>query len=375
MSRKSRSKKNAKDDSAKSTEEVPAPAEPTEPAAKPESTLPIPTPSVQPAAYASAHASDSRSLKTKFSFYVLLAVIVGISLLSFRVMKSFILPLFLAALTVVIFKPVHNWIRRRLGGRESLAAGLTTAAILLAVLAPLGWVLTVGIAEGVNVSSKWGKNADLLKIDEGLNPYRQKFYLTIPLQDDLDDVASSITASRLSEDALNRSQKVDDMKPRVDNFLDELDQLENSLAAAFDENDNLPEDEQKANWISRITYLKKDKVNEDESKVEEPTVKSRYGKKWDNLKKPANELLALINEPNASNSTDGSDVNIVDRYEALTDSIELEYQLARQEWLGGAGWATLAELANPSEEQIESCLLYTSPSPRDLSTSRMPSSA
>jgi len=30
---------------------------------------------------------------------------------------------------------------------------------------------------------------------------------------------------------------------------------------------------------------------------------------------------------------------------------------------------------NPSDAQYKSCLLYTSPSPRDLSTSRMPSSA
>ena len=30
---------------------------------------------------------------------------------------------------------------------------------------------------------------------------------------------------------------------------------------------------------------------------------------------------------------------------------------------------------NEDEEEIGNCLLYTSPSPRDLSTSRMPSSA
>ena len=80
-------------------------------------------------------------------------------------MKGFVLPFFLAALTVVIFKPVHNWIRSKLGNRESLAAGLTTAAILLVVLAPLAWVLTVGIFEGVSASENWGKGENLLKID------------------------------------------------------------------------------------------------------------------------------------------------------------------------------------------------------------------
>ena len=40
--------------------------------------------------------------------------------------------------------------------------------------------------------------------------------------------------------------------------------------------------------------------------------------------------------------------------------------------------AVAEELDNQRQQelqQIESCLLYTSPSPRDLSTSRMPSSA
>ena len=33
------------------------------------------------------------------------------------------------------------------------------------------------------------------------------------------------------------------------------------------------------------------------------------------------------------------------------------------------------ELDTPENENVDACLLYTSPSPRDLSTSRMPSSA
>ena len=36
---------------------------------------------------------------------------------------------------------------------------------------------------------------------------------------------------------------------------------------------------------------------------------------------------------------------------------------------------TVVEATKAALEQIKACLLYTSPSPRDLSTSRMPSSA
>ena len=49
----------------------------------------------------------------------------------------------------------------------------------------------------------------------------------------------------------------------------------------------------------------------------------------------------------------------------------------RIEWLNGDVTmpATITELDPPHVLEIEGCLLYTSPSPRDLSTSRMPSSA
>ena len=40
-----------------------------------------------------------------------------------------------------------------------------------------------------------------------------------------------------------------------------------------------------------------------------------------------------------------------------------------------AGKYYLLSVSDPTETELKACLLYTSPSPRDLSTSRMPSSA
>ena len=60
------------------------------------------------------------------SFVVLLAVILVIGALFFRVMANFLLPLFLAALLVVIFRPLHRWILQRCRGRDRVAAALTT---------------------------------------------------------------------------------------------------------------------------------------------------------------------------------------------------------------------------------------------------------
>lgn len=85
------------------------------------------------------------------SFAVLLAILLAIAVLFYKVMANFLLPLFLAVLLVVIFRPLHNWCIEKCRGRDRLAAGLTTAVIVLIVLVPLLAVLLQAGAEGVAV--------------------------------------------------------------------------------------------------------------------------------------------------------------------------------------------------------------------------------
>jgi predicted PurR-regulated permease PerM len=82
------------------------------------------------------------------SFITLLIVIVLVVLLFYRVIAGFMIPLVLAALLVVIFRPLHLWILERCKGRKKTAALLTTAAIMLAVLVPLGILFTLAAFEG-----------------------------------------------------------------------------------------------------------------------------------------------------------------------------------------------------------------------------------
>jgi predicted PurR-regulated permease PerM len=71
------------------------------------------------------------------SFGVILGLVAVFGLLSLRVMSGFLLPLLLAAMLVVIFGPLHRWLRVRFQIPEWMAAGLTTAFVLLIVLVPL----------------------------------------------------------------------------------------------------------------------------------------------------------------------------------------------------------------------------------------------
>jgi predicted PurR-regulated permease PerM len=85
--------------------------------------------------------SNSDAQPKRIARLVSLGVILGLvavtGLLSLRVMSSFLLPLLLAAMLVVIFGPLHRWLRERLTCPDWIAALLTTLFVLVIVLVPL----------------------------------------------------------------------------------------------------------------------------------------------------------------------------------------------------------------------------------------------
>lgn len=72
---------------------------------------------------------------------ILTVFVIALGFLFIEVMIGFLLPLFLAVLLTILFRPLHDWILRRLGGRTRLAAAITTLLIMLIVLAPIVYVL------------------------------------------------------------------------------------------------------------------------------------------------------------------------------------------------------------------------------------------
>lgn len=79
---------------------------------------------------------ENLSVLRLVSLGVIVGLVVVFGLLSAKVMAVFLLPLLLAAMLTVVFGPMHEWISRRLAGPEWLVAGVTTASILILVLAP-----------------------------------------------------------------------------------------------------------------------------------------------------------------------------------------------------------------------------------------------
>ncbi len=100
------------------------------------------------------------------SFVVLVAIILLVTTLFFTVMAQFFVPLFLAAVMVVIFGPLHRWIFERCGGRHRLAAACTMLAILLIVLAPLALIFWNAYVESVEIVRAAREERQLIELRE-----------------------------------------------------------------------------------------------------------------------------------------------------------------------------------------------------------------
>ncbi|MES1212995.1 MAG: AI-2E family transporter [Singulisphaera sp.] len=112
------------------------------------------------------------------SFVVLLTIAILVGALSFMVMSSFLLPMFLALVLAVIFRPLHKWFISRSAGHVRVAAGLTTSAILLIVLIPTLLILTRAAAEAFTLATE----LDPEVVRERLSQLRREFHLEMPPQ-------------------------------------------------------------------------------------------------------------------------------------------------------------------------------------------------
>lgn len=103
------------------------------------------------------------------SFAVLVAILLAIAFLFFRVMAEFILPIFFAALLVILFRPLHRRIVAECRGHQYLAAALTTAALLVLFLGPLVLIIFQASSEGLILYSRLkASQIDMLSIAESI---------------------------------------------------------------------------------------------------------------------------------------------------------------------------------------------------------------
>lgn len=99
------------------------------------------------------------------SFLTLVLVTGAFGVLFFEVTSTLLLPLFLAMVSVIMFRPMHTKCQQFLGGRSRVAAVITTMIVVLVVVAPSVLVLLLAGNEAAKLSQH---------LDEG--EFREKLH-------------------------------------------------------------------------------------------------------------------------------------------------------------------------------------------------------
>ena len=247
-------------------------------------------------------------MSRRFSFYLLLAIILLAGIVLYNVMAGFLIPLFLAAVLVVVFRPIHRWISHRCRDRERVAAALTTLAIMLIVIAPLAWIFTLAVTEGVNLAT--GATLDDLKkqLAEIRGRIEEKYNLRMADADLMHSVEFPL--SRLTEEFEERRE-----------FADHED-LINTLKDAIDRLQTEP-----ANLSSNV------------GKTEEDALRAVLATSKRNLQQAMSDLM---DNPSSTGSLYPD--NLLD--------VQVAYQKYRHQLLGGSFKAWLIDALNPSDEQF-----------------------
>lgn len=226
------------------------------------------------------------------SLVVLVAILLAITALFVRVMWSFLLPLFLAAMLGVVFQPVYVWSLEKCRGYRYIASTMATLIVLLIVLVPAGSIATLAAMQGVSIVDQF-RAAD---IRGKLEQLRDQFQLNIPGADDLRRIEAFLKRWQLEQREGNSPR----YNPQiVDNLLQRVDALDLAASEA-----SLPVSES---------------VNELRSAFER----------------------LRMSQPD---SFEGD--------EAL-QAVETKFREFKREYLGGTWQAWLKEAVNPTDDQIE----------------------
>ena len=133
------------------------------------------------------------SLSRILSVVMLILGILAVGALFYKVMAGFFVPLFLAALLVVLFRPVYLHILKRCKQRRQLAAMATTLLIMTVVLFPIFLLISVAASQFTAMVSHVDFNDLSAALDRGREqvgislPYAEQFRRLDSLSDSLDE--------------------------------------------------------------------------------------------------------------------------------------------------------------------------------------------
>jgi len=118
----------------------------------------------------------------------LVALLLAVFYLAFRIIKPFLHPILLAVILAPLLHPLYAWLKGKLKGREGLAALLTCIIVVLAILGPITLAVIALVGQGiesVQAVQSWVEQGNLNQLlatpwMEKLGPFMKKY---LPLVD------------------------------------------------------------------------------------------------------------------------------------------------------------------------------------------------
>ena len=175
------------------------------------------------------------------SFAVLFAILVVIGVLFYKVMIGFFVPVFIAVVLVVVFRPLHRWVLAHVGGRDHVAASITTCLIVLIVLLPTALILGLAFVQGAKLFENFNESS----VRVGLSKLRANPYMNLesPCATQIRSIQAKITDIQKEVAEANTYEEVTLPGGRlagdIAEIRNQLKQLSNLLVVA--ENEKLEE--------------------------------------------------------------------------------------------------------------------------------------
>ena len=328
------------------------------------------------------------------SFAVLLAIIIVIGALFYKVMVGFFVPVFLAAVLVVVFRPLHRWVRAKVGDREHIAAGVTTTLIVMMVLIPTALVLSMAAIQGASLYRNF--NSSSIKLGIARLRSNNLFNLDFPfanqvqvIQKKVDDIQFQVAQARsyqelVSDKGLLKSD-VTEIRILMDQLMPRLVEstqvdLANKIVRQRDKasartRQPVSLDNEIEGFFAKTgddlkgLFALQEQESEDDFRIEKDRVRSNVGPQLSELsqkewamavdtrssliekglgwKKDVVEMNVCLNafEPN-------DDTTMAQLQRAVAELVT-KWQHTRETISGGPWLGAIMDLANPTDEDVD----------------------
>ncbi len=254
-------------------------------------------------------------------------------------MAGFIVPLFLAALLVVIFRPLHNWCLSKFHRRPKTAAFVTTALIMLIVLLPFTLLSILAVAEGRTILRQLEPQSFGQKIEQ----LRNSLNLDMPAAEPFEDVQLKIkkvdfpidpNPAEIEMHAVQLTINLDDFKRasrRVGNALN---------LTWLDEFDTEASDNETRPGIGGMI-------------LQTASADQLWAEFNRNMLAAEKTLKSVDWKAAAAEGT--NDQRFYECQQAVRATVRA-YEDFKNKYLGGRAWALLRELANPDKQELDTYL-------------------